>query len=159
MKNNDATKGPAMTGTINFYRTDDEYGDFSNFAPFPITLKGKIWPTSEHYFQAQKFAGTEHEEAIRLEKSPMIAARMGRDRKKPLRTDWETVKDEIMREAVRAKFVQNAELREHLLATGGAEIVEHTTNDAYWGDGGDGSGKNMLGRILMEIRQEIRNNA
>lgn len=148
-----------MTGTINFYRTDDEFGYFSNFAPFPITLKEKIWPTSEHYFQAQKFAGTEHEEVIRREKSPMIAARMGRDRKKPLRADWESVKDEIMREAVRAKFMQHAELRERLLATGDAEIVEHTKNDAYWGDGGDGSGENMLGRILMEVRQEIRNDS
>jgi ribA/ribD-fused uncharacterized protein len=145
-----------MTAAINFYSTRDEYGGFSNFAPYPITLKGKVWPTSEHYFQAQKFAGTEHEEAIRREKSPMIAARMGRDRKKPLRADWEAVKDDIMRKAVRAKFRQHAELRELLLATGDAEIVEHTENDLYWGDGGDGSGKNMLGRILMEVRRELR---
>lgn len=147
-----------MAATINFYRRNDEYGDFSNFAPFPITLQGKVWPTSEHYFQAQKFAGTEHEEAIRLEKSPMIAARMGRDRKNPLRADWESVKDEIMREAVRAKFTQHAALREALLATGDAKLVEHTGNDSYWGDGGDGSGKNMLGQILMFVRQELRDN-
>jgi N-glycosidase YbiA len=145
-----------MEAVINFYRTTDEYGCFSNFAPYPIELKDRIWPTSEHYFQAQKFVGTEHEEAIRLEKSAMIAARMGRDRKKPLRADWEAVKDDIMREAVRAKFRQHAELRATLLATGGAMIVEHTENDSYWGDGGDDSGKNMLGRILMEIREELR---
>jgi N-glycosidase YbiA len=145
-----------MSSTINFYRTGDDYGCFSNFAHYPIELKGKLWPTSEHYFQAQKFAGTEHEEVIRLEKSPMIAARMGRDRTKPMRPDWESVKDDIMREAVRAKFQQHPELRETLLATGDATIVEHTQNDRYWGDGGDGSGKNMLGRILTEIRAELR---
>ena len=145
-----------MQPVITFYRTTDEYGCFSNFAAYPIELKGKLWPTSEHYFQAQKFAGTEHEEAVRLEKSPMIAARMGRDRKKPMRLDWETVKDDIMREAVRAKFQQHPGIREVLLATGEATIVEHTENDSYWGDGGDGSGKNMLGRILMEIRKELR---
>ncbi len=145
-----------MTATIRFYRTAENYGCFSNFAPFPIALKGKVWPTSEHYFQAQKFAETEHEEAIRRAKSPMIAARMGRDREKPLRADWEFVKDDIMREAVRAKFTQHAELREVLLATGDAEIVEHTGKDSYWGDGGDGRGKNMLGRILMDVRQELR---
>ncbi len=108
------------------------------------------------FFQSQKFAGTEHEEAIRLAKSPMLAARMGRDRSKPLRADWQLVKDEIMRQAVRAKFTQHAALRQILLATGQAEIVEHTGNDSYWGDGGDGSGQNMLGRILMEIREELK---
>ena len=141
---------------IKFYSTKEEYGCFSNFAPYPINLKGKVWPTSEHYFQAQKFAGTEHEEAIRKEKSPMIAARMGRDRKKRLRPDWEAVKDSIMREAVLAKFTQHPELKEILLSTGNAIIIEHTTNDSYWADGGDGSGLNMLGQILMSVREELR---
>ena len=144
-----------MATVINFYLKDDEFGCFSNFAPYPISLKGKSWPTSEHYFQGQKFAGTPHEEAVRQEKSPMTAARMGRDRKNPLRADWESVKDDIMREAVRAKFQQYAELRDILVGTGDATIVEHTKNDAYWGDAGDGTGKNMLGIILMEIRREF----
>jgi ribA/ribD-fused uncharacterized protein len=86
----------------------------------------------------------------------MIAARMGRDRKKPLRRDWESVKTDIMREVVRAKFTQHADIRKVLLATGDATIVEHTANDSFWGDGGDGSGKNMLGRILMEVREELK---
>ena len=61
-----------------------------------------------------------------------------------------------MREAVRAKFRQHPSLRTLLLSTADAYIVEHSRNDAYWGDGGDGSGKNMLGRILMEVREELR---
>ena len=141
---------------IKFYKVEGKYGCFSNFAPYPVRLKGRTWPTSEHYFQAQKFAGTEHEEEIRLIKSAMTAAHAGRDRRKPLRHDWERVKDEIMLEAVRAKFTQHPELREILLATGQAEIIEHTTNDRYWGDGGDGSGRNMLGKTLMTIRDELR---
>ena len=145
-----------MDGVINFYTTSDEFGFFSNFAPYPIKLKGKIWPTSEHYFQAQKFAGTEHAEAIRQTRSPMIAARMGRDRKKPVRRDWEAVKEDVMREAVRAKFTQHPELLSLLLATGDAQLVEHTTKDSYWADGGDGSGKNMLGQILMQLRDQLR---
>ena len=96
---------------INFYGVGDEYGCFSNFSPHPVRLKGKTWPTSEHYFQAQKFAGTTDEEEVRLAKSPMIAARMGRSRKRPLRKDWESVKDRIMHEAVLAKFMQYADLR------------------------------------------------
>jgi hypothetical protein len=145
-----------MNRVIQFYGVSDEYGEFSNFAPFSITLRGTVWPTSEHYFQAQKFAGTEHAEAIRKTRSPMIAARLGRDRKKPLRRDWEAVKDGVMREAVRTKFTQHPESSALLVATGDALLVEHTDNDSYWGDGGDGSGKNMLGRILMQLRDEHR---
>lgn len=146
----------AMSNIINFYNVDQEYGAFSNFAAYPLDLDGKIWPTSEHYFQAMKFPNTEHEEAIRLAPTPMKAAKMGRDRSRPLRPDWNAVKDEIMCTAVRAKFFQHPSLASLLLGTGNATLVEHTTNDNYWGDGGDGSGQNMLGQILVKIREELR---
>jgi ribA/ribD-fused uncharacterized protein len=146
----------AQMNVIHFYSVSGKYGCFSNFSPHRITLKGKTWPTSEHYFQAMKFVGTPDEEEVRQAKSPMVAARMGRSRKRPLRKDWESIKDTIMYEAVLAKFSQHADLRETLLGTGEAKIVEHTGNDAYWGDGGDGSGKNKLGQILMKVRGELR---
>ena len=57
--------------------------------------------------------------------------------------------------ALRAKFEQHAALRELLLGTGDAQLVEHTTNDHYWADGGDGSGRNMLGELLMRVRSEF----
>lgn len=145
-----------MSDVIQFYRVNDRYGCFSNFAPYPIRLDGKIWPTSEHYFQAQKFEDVTRQEQIRQTKSPMIAARLGRDRKKKLRRDWESAKVEVMTKAVRAKFTQHEEPRVSLLATGKAKLVEHTENDSYWGDGGDGSGRNMLGIVLMRVRDEFR---
>lgn len=144
-----------MNRVIHFYSVSDDFGCFSNFAPYPIRLKKRQWPTTEHYFQAQKFAGTEHEAKIRKAKTPMIAARMGRDRKRPLRRDWESVKVSIMRDAVLAKFTQHLDIREVLLSTGDAKLVERTTNDSYWGDGGDGSGKNMLGILLMDVRKTL----
>lgn len=61
-----------------------------------------------------------------------------------------------MREALRAKFTQNEDLKKILLETGDATLVEHTANDNYWGDGGDGNGKNMLGKLLIELREEFR---
>ena len=140
---------------ILFYRVNERFGEFSNFSPHPIKMKGKTWPTSEHYFQAQKFADTEYEEEIRRAKSPMVAARLGRSRKKPLRKDWESSKENIMREALRVKFTQHLDLRALLLSTGDEMIVEHIHNDDYWGDGGDGSGRNRLGILLMEIREEL----
>jgi ribA/ribD-fused uncharacterized protein len=152
---------PAMsdsqpTPVIHFYGTTGEYGCFSNFSKHPVFLKGKRSPTSEHYFQAQKFAGEPDEEEVRMAKTAMIAARMGRDRKRPFRRDWEAVKERVMLDALRAKFTQHEELTAVLLDTGDAVLVEHTANDSYWADGGDGSGKNRLGVLLMQLREELR---
>lgn len=143
-------------GPILFYGVGEEYGCFSNFAPYPIRLKDRVWPTTEHYFQAQKFPGTSHEEEIRRVSSPMIAARMGRSRKRPLRRDWESAKDGIMLDALRAKFGQHEDLKRTLLETGERRLVEHTPRDRYWADGGDGSGRNRLGELLMRLRTELR---
>ncbi len=70
---------------INFYSVSDEYGVFSNFAKFPIKLKGKTWPTSEHYFLAMKFESSKDQKEIRKVKKPMIAAKMGRNSKRKLK--------------------------------------------------------------------------
>lgn len=141
---------------ILFYATDKPYGEFSNFSRHPITQDGLVWPTSEHYFQAQKFAGTPFTEEIRALPKPMLAAQMGRRRDLPFRPDWDAVKDEVMLTALRAKFTQHPDLRALLLGTGQATLVEHTANDHYWADGGDGSGRNRLGELLMQVREELK---
>ncbi|WP_338803661.1 NADAR family protein [Xenorhabdus griffiniae] len=139
---------------IRFYRTNEAYGEFSNFSKHGfIDDQGLFWLTVEHYFQANKFIDKSIQENIRQLNSPMDAATAGRDRKKPLRPDWEVVKDDIMRFSVLEKFKQNLDIQNILLSTHNALIIEHTTNDFYWADGGDGSGKNMLGIILMETRE------
>ena len=142
--------------TIYFYKTNEKYGCFSNFAHYGFELDEKWWMTSEHYFKAQKIYGTEYVEIIRLLDNPMKAAKMGRNRNLPLREDWEEVKDNVMRKAVYAKFSQNIELKNILLDTDSEYIVENTSNDYYWGCGINGSGKNMLGIILMEIRDKLK---
>lgn len=142
---------------IYFYRVNDEYGCFSNFSKHGFELDGKYWMTSEHYFQAKKFIGNEYEEEVRMSSTPMEAANMGRDRSKPLRKDWEEVKDDIMRKAVLEKFKANNDAKKILLSTGDEEIIEKTTKDYYWGCGENGTGKNMLGKILMETRDILRN--
>lgn len=141
---------------IEFYRIKEPYGFFSNFSRHPIILKEKSWPTTEHYYQAQKFAGTEYEEVVRNCETPTLAAKMGRDTSLPLRSDWETVKESVMKDALVAKLEQHPSIKELLLSTGDLEIAEHTPNDYYWADGGDGSGKNRLGVLFMEIRKELR---
>jgi ribA/ribD-fused uncharacterized protein len=143
--------------TIFFYSTRDKpYGCFSNFSRHGFELDGVWWPTSEHYFQAQKFAGTPYLEEVRQAASPKQAAAIGRDRRLPLRADWEQVKDDVMKRAVLRKFETHADIREVLLATGDELLVEKAAKDYYWGCGKDGSGKNRLGQILMEIRATLR---
>ena len=141
---------------IFFYGAKNDYGCFSNFSPHGITVDGEFWPTTEHYFQAQKFVGTDHEKQIQVADSPLKAAQMGRQRSRPLRADWEIAKDDVMRRAVLAKFSQHADARAVLLRTGEAEIIENAPRDYYWGCGSKGTGKNRLGQILVEVREQLR---
>lgn len=143
---------------IKFYSPRNDYGCFSNFSRHPVEMGRITYQTSEHFFQSQKYAGTDIETQIKNCKTPGEAARMGRDRNHPvpLRRDWEKVKDNVMRAVILAKFTQHKDLNEVLLSTGDAQLIEDTTGDYYWGCGTDGTGKNMLGKILMETREIIR---
>ncbi|GAA2465242.1 NADAR family protein [Winogradskya humida] len=143
--------------TIYFYGAEEvPHGCFSNFSDHGFDLDGLWWPTSEHYFQAQKFEGTRHADLVRRARTPLRAAELGRDPAKLLRRDWERVKDDVMRRAVATKFGAHADIRDILLSTGNEELVEDTTTDHYWGRGRTGNGKNMLGRILMRTRHQLR---
>jgi len=145
--------------TIYFYTPREKlYGCFSNFSAHGFELGGVYWATSEHYFQAQKFAGTPHVELIRMAATPKQAATVGRDRARPLRPDWEQVKDDIMRKAVLKKFQTHATISAILLATGSEEIIENAPSDYYWGCGKTGTGQNKLGLILMEVRSLLDQN-
>lgn len=141
---------------IEFYSTKSKYGEFSNFAAFGFRIDGHWYRTSEHYFQAMKFEDEEYQEKIRETKSPMIAARLGRSRKVKIRDDWEEVKVDVMRTAVRAKIHEHDELQELLLGTGEEPLIEAAARDYFWGVGKDGTGLNWLGKILMEVRSELR---
>ncbi len=140
---------------LDFYSTKSPYGEFSNFALFPIIIEGVHWPTSEHYYQAHKYDSLELQEWVRQAPSAYEAANRGRDKNIPKRSDWSTYKDIAMEVAVRAKFSQYETLKELLLSTNDSEIFEHTKNDCYWGDCGDRTGQNKLGKLLMLVRAEL----
>lgn len=141
---------------IYFYRANGEYGIFSNFHRYGFWEGDVHWRTVEHYFQAQKFL--DHDIQCRIQRCFKAgeAAEIGRSRSLPLRPDWEDVKENVMRYAVLQKFSQHKEASALLLSTGNRQLVEHTPKDAYWGDGGNGLGKNRLGHILMKVREELR---
>jgi ribA/ribD-fused uncharacterized protein len=114
-------------------------------------------------FQAMKFSGVSGGfrskadfDAVVACTSCFAATKIGRDRSRPMRPDWDSVRDEIMFDCITAKFTQHEELYAILLATGDRTLVEHTKNDAYWGDGGDGSGLNKLGQSLMRLRSALQ---
>lgn len=142
------------------------FGFLSNFHPSPAVVDGESWPTAEHYYQAQKSADPEYRRAVREAATPGRAKRLGAHPNGPPqswfrrngtapRTDWDAVKVDVMRTAVRAKFAQNAELAARLLATGDAELVEDSATDPFWGSGANGTGLNWLGRVLTEVRAEL----
>lgn len=144
---------------IKFYGKSGKFGEFSNFYHSPIRIDGVVYITSEHYFQSMKYATVNPKYARKIANAsnPMQAAQMGRTRRKPIRRDWEKIKDDIMRKALRAKFTQHPRLKKLLLSTGNEYIIENAPNDYYWGCGKRGSGKNMLGKLLVELREELKN--
>lgn len=154
------------TGEIRFYNRGEPYYEFTNFYESPITLDGKVWPTTEHYFQAQKFPGRpDIQEAIRTATSARAVFDLANSQtgtyKGLIRADWIAVSNNTMRKALRAKFTQHAGLKKLLLGTGTSELVEASDKDAYWGDPsrsvrGGLKGQNMLGVVLMELRTELR---
>ena len=91
--------------------------------------------------------------------TPHLAAQIGRDRSRPLRKDWEEVKDDIMYKALQLKVEQNPIVKATILSSGDEVIVEDSPIDYYWGWGKDHSGKNILGKHWMELREELRNGA
>ncbi len=133
-----------------------EHAFLSNFHRHPFRWDGDIWTTAEAPFQAAKTRDERMRDRIRTAASPGQAKRLGR--RADLRLDWEQVKDDVMHSVLLAKFAVPG-LRDALLATGDAELVEgNTWGDTYWGVCG-GRGRNQLGRTLMRIRDDIRRRA
>ncbi len=109
----------------------------------------------EHYFQAMKFIGTEQFEKIHNSGSPKQAKALGQSRAVPIRKDWDSVKEEVMLTGLRAKF-KDPFLKELLLSTGKKTLVENSPYDKYWGIGPNRKGKNRLGVLLMQLRDELK---
>jgi N-glycosidase YbiA len=140
---------------LKFYKLNDPGGYMSNFYRSKLTIYGRTWATVEHAYQAQKCLDDKEYNEIHEAKTPRIARNLGQQVK--MRKDWDSVKYSVMEECVRAKFTQDEFIRKELLATGDEELIEDSPVDSYWGCGADGRGQNMLGKILMKIREELKN--
>jgi ribA/ribD-fused uncharacterized protein len=130
-----------------------EYSFLSNFYDSSIIIDGKLFKTVEHAYQAHKTLDSEDFEKIRKSKTPSEAKKIGRT--VSLREDWDSVKVSLMKVFLQKKF-ENPFLADLLVSTQDALLIEENFwNDKFWGVC-RGSGKNMLGKLLMEVRENIK---
>jgi len=142
---------------IEFNSKSAIYSEFSNFHLCTnLTIDDQIWPTVEHYFQAQKFpSDSALQKEIRLAKTPTLAKRLGKKKSPHFRTDWNSVREEVMLKGLLAKFSQNPYLSTLLKGTEQRELKEKAAWDSYWGTGRTGKGKNRMGHLLSLVREKI----
>jgi len=151
------------TDTINFYDSTDPYYEFTNTYVLPnyVNIDGVKFDSTERYFQYSKFEGNPPIQAIIMTLPPgRILQQTAQKYNNYARSDWHIgsppTKEKIMEIGLIEKF-KNPTLRKLLLDTGNSKLVEHTSNDDYWGDGGNGSGQNRLGFLLEKVRRGIQN--
>jgi ribA/ribD-fused uncharacterized protein len=131
-----------------------EYRFLSNFYPATVVYEGLTYPDSEHAYQSAKTLDMNERQRIAALPTPAQAKSAGEALK--YRDDWPQVKYQVMLDCVRDKFTRNPDLRSRLLATGDAYLEEgNTWGDRIWGVY-DGQGTNWLGKILMQVRAELR---
>ena len=136
------------------------YFFLSNFYEKPFYYNGREWKTVEHAFQAMKCLNSADMDRVHAADKPGDAKRIGR--KVALIPDWDNKRNEVMKQALLMKFLQNDDLLIGLQGTGNIKLVEgNTWHDNYWGDCScdkctNKPGVNMLGQLLMEIRENSR---
>lgn len=139
----------------------EHYWFLSNFSFSPIEFAGQKWPTAEHFFQALKTTDPAERERIRRVERPSEAKRLGRH--VALKSHWNEKRNLHMFFVLRLKFKQNLDLAQKLLATGDAILEEgNHHHDNYWGNClcfhcKDIKGENHLGKLLMQVREELKN--
>lgn len=148
-----------------FYEQD--FYVLSNFSAFNLSWNGIVFPTLEHAYHWEKFNvapefvrgyHVQVQGRIRSAASAHEAFKIGQDEQwRPYRRqDWDAAKVGIMGALIRAKASQHEYVRRKLLATGGRELIENSWRDDFWGWGPDRNGKNMLGHLWMQVRDELR---
>ena len=145
--------------TIYFYdraseRVREENIFLNNFFVSSFVVDDKEYRTVEHFYQSKKFSG-DQAEAVRISSTPDDAKRLAHELSFD-ESEWALIRDQVMRNGLKAKFDQNPDLRKKLLDTGNCKLIEDSMRDAYWGGVLDGS-SNRLGTLLEELRDYYRN--
>lgn len=140
-------------GMITSFRGSHRF--LSNFHPSPIHAQNRWFSTAEHLYQWLKIADAETAYKILVAESPAEAKKLGKIGRPII--NWNSLRLIVMKNVVSAKFTQNTDLADKLLNTGNAKLIEgNTWGDTFWGQCPLGVGENNLGRILMEVRDELK---
>jgi len=142
---------------ILFY--EQEFYVFSNFSSFKLEWKGEDWMTSEHAYHSEKFDDPELLKQLRDARSAHDAMVLAHANKSKRRKDWDEIKLDIMKEILRAKVDQHPYVKKKLLESGDKELIENSWRDDYWGWGLNKDGANHLGKLWMEVRNDVRASA
>ena len=141
---------------IEFYKEFGDLGYLANYSNHGFYKNGIYYKTVEHYYQSEKFDNQEIKNKIINAETPKEASSIGRDRNNKRKDNFKKIKNQVMLEGLLEKFRQNEDIRNKLLETNDEEIVEKTIDEYYWGIGKDGTGKNVIGHLLMKTRNIIR---
>lgn len=140
---------------IRFYKSNRAYGFLSNLYKNPVKFDGRLFPTSEHAYQFGKFRdGKVREWAMKCPKPHLLAIFCHNLLLWDIVENWNKIKVDRMYRVLKAKFL-DPELKKKLIETGNSKIEEDSKTDYFWGRGKTGKGKNMLGNLLMKVRDEI----
>jgi ribA/ribD-fused uncharacterized protein len=140
---------------IFFY--ENEFYVLSNYAAFRLMWQGTIFDTSEAAYHWEKFPDKPFiRRFIQNAPSAHVAQQIANEYKDERRADWDLIKVDRMAHILRAKCRQHEYVRRKLLETGLRELIEDSWRDDFWGWGPNHDGQNMMGKLWMEIRDEIR---
>ncbi len=134
----------------------DPLDPLSSYSKHGFELDGDTWPSVGHYYQAMKFESNELRKIIRDAGHPAEAEKLAAKNKKVVRKDWKKVRETYMTRGIYIKCRTHSDVADALLATGDQKIVETSQYDYYWGCGRDGRGHNTFGKVLMAVRDRLR---
>lgn len=142
--------------TIEFYKEFGKLGYLANYSNYGFVKDGIYYKTVEHYYQSEKFDNKELKTKIINAKTPKEASIIGRDRSNKRKDNFKQIKKQVMYNGILEKFRQNRDIAYKLIETRNKDIAEATIDEYYWGIGKDKSGENNIGKILVNVREQIK---
>lgn len=141
-------------GQIRFY--ENKYYMLSNFSSHAVGYENMLYMTAEHAYQSAKFENQDIKKEVQQARSSFRAKAVSHKHEERFqKQNWNDIKISVMEAILRCKLDQHEDVREALIQSGDAEIVENSQDDYFWGCGTDGTGRNEMGKVWMHIREEL----